>query len=97
MRELGSATASTLISHHKTATGDQPVSVSSALSGYPKCMTWDEFAAWRWAYADKLAPGQTVSVGDNYPAEVVGVTTASAEDVLLMLRVPADAIFKWPA
>jgi hypothetical protein len=62
-----------------------------------ECMTWDEFVAWRWAYADKLAPGQTVSVGDNYSAEVVGVTQASAEDVLLMLRVPADSIFKWPA
>jgi uncharacterized membrane protein len=35
MRGLGSATASTLISHHKTATGDQPVGVSSALSGSP--------------------------------------------------------------
>jgi hypothetical protein len=60
-------------------------------------MTSDEFVVCAWAYAHKLAPGHTVSVGDNYSAEVVGVTPASAEDVLLMLRVPADAIFKWPA
>jgi hypothetical protein len=81
----------------KQPPGINPWAFLLRLAGTRECMTWDEFAAWRWAYADKLAPGQTVSVGDNYPAEVVGVTTASAEDVLLMLRVPADSIFKWPS